>query len=141
MIEAVPLTTVHTPEPINGTVAAIVNVEVLHWVISAPALEVGKALFVMMTSSVAAVQVPFDTVHLNVAVVPATKPVTVVVALVEVVIEAVPLTTVHTPEPINGAVAAIVKVDVLQSVWSMPALAEAAAVLVKTTSSVDVQPL
>ena len=141
VIEAVPLTTVHTPEPINGAVAAIVKVEVLHWVISAPALEVGKALFVITTSSVAAVHTPFDTVHLNVAVVPEAKPVTVVVLLVDVVIEAVPLTTVHTPEPINGAVAAIVKVEVLHWVISAPALEVGAVVLFKTISSVDVQPL
>ena len=59
---------------------------------------------------------PLETVHLKVAVVPAAKPVTVVVALDGVVIVAVPLTNVHTPVPTEGAVAAIVKVVVLQSV-------------------------
>ena len=71
---------------------------------------------VITTSSVAGVHTPFDTVHLKVAVVPAAKPVTVVVALVGVVIVAVPETNVHAPVPTEGAVAAIVNVDVLQSV-------------------------
>ena len=95
----------------------------------------------MITSSVAAVHMPLETVHLKVAVVPAAKPVTVVVRLEGVVIVAVPLTNVHAPVPTEGAVAAIVKVVVLQSVWSAPALEVGAKVLVKTISSEDVQPL
>ena len=136
-----PLTNVHAPIPTEGAVAAIVKVVVLQSVWSAPAFEVGKALFVITTSSVAAVHTPFDTVHLKVAVVPAAKPVTVVVALEGVVIVAVPLTNVHAPIPTEGAVAAIVKVGVLQSVWSTPAFEEGATVFVKTTSSEEVQPL
>ena len=141
VIVAVPLTNVHAPVPTEGAVAAIVKVEVLQSVWSTPAFEVGKALLVITTSSVAAGHVPLTTVQRNVAVPPAAKPVTVVVALKGLVIVAVPDTSVHVPVPAEGAVADIVKVEVLQSDWSTPALALGAVVFVKTTSSEDVQPL
>ena len=57
------------------------------------------------------------TVHFIVAVVPAVTPVIVVVGEPGVVIVAVPLTSVHTPVPTDGALCVIVKVDVLHKVW------------------------
>ena len=71
----------------------------------------------MLTSS-EILQVPFVTVHLKTALVPAGKPVTVVVAeLIAVIVGAVPvlLTTVQTPVPIL-ALWAIVKFEVLHNV-------------------------
>ena len=110
---AVPLTNVHAPVPTEGAVAAIVKVVVLQSVWSAPALDAGKTLLVIITSSVATGHVPLTTVQRNVAVLPAAKPVTVVVRLDGVVIVAVPETSVHVPVPTEGAVAAMVKVEVL----------------------------
>ncbi len=73
----------------------------------------------MLTSS-KILQLPFVTVHLKTAFVPAGKPVTVVVAaLISVIVGAVPvlLNTVHTPEP-TLALWAIVKSEVSHNVWS-----------------------
>jgi hypothetical protein len=78
--------------------------------------KVGGLLFVKITSSVAAVQGALVTVHLNVALVPAGTPVTPEVGEDGVVIVAVPLTTVHVPVPAAGAVAASVKLPLLQLV-------------------------
>ena len=55
------------------------------------------------------VQMPLVTVHRNVALEPTGTPVIVLVALFVVVIVAVPLTKLHTPEPGAGTFAAIVK--------------------------------
>ena len=77
----------------------------------------------MVTSSVEAVHTPLEMVHLNVTFVPAATPVIVVVGEAAFVIEAVPLTTVHCPLPTIGVLAAMVKVEVLQSAWSDPAVA------------------
>jgi hypothetical protein len=60
--------------------------------------------------------VPFVTVHVKVAEVPTGTPVTVEAADVDVVMVAVPLVTDQTPVPTEGAVAAMLKVVVLQSV-------------------------
>ena len=65
------------------------------------------------TTSLVVTQVPFVMVHLSVAVAPVAT-VTVVVALVGVVIVAAPETIVHNPEPVPGALAAIVKEGVAQ---------------------------
>jgi len=54
-----------------------------------------------------------ETVQRNVTLVPAATPVTVVVAEDGVVIVAEPLTIDHTPVPIAGAVAAMVKPEIL----------------------------
>ena len=86
------------------------KVPVPHWGISDPALA-EVVPFVKITLSLD-VQIPLVTVHLNVALVPTGTPVIVVLALVAVVILAVPLTTVQTPDPETGAVAAIVKLPV-----------------------------
>ena len=76
------------------------------------------------------------TVHRTVALVPAVIPVTVVVVLLVLVIVAVPLCTLHTPVPVVGATAAIVKVLVLHWVMLSPASAVLGfAVFVKMTSS------
>jgi len=77
---------------------------------------VGPASLVTVTSS-KALQVPLVTVHLTVALVPAAMPVIVVVGEPAVVIAAVPLTSVHTPVPGDGALCVIVKVEVLHKVW------------------------
>ena len=69
----------------------------------------------MVTSS-KALQSPLVTVHLTVAVVPATSPVTVVVGEPGVVIVAVPLISVHKPVPGDGALWVIVKFVVLHKV-------------------------
>ena len=70
----------------------------------------------MITSSVEMEQTPFDMVHLKVALVPAARPVTVVVGEDGDVMVAVPVTSDQEPVPTTGALAAIVNVDVLQSV-------------------------
>ena len=69
-----------------------------------------------MTSS-KALQSPLVTVHLTVAVVPATNPVTVVVGEEGVVIVALPLISVHTPAPGDGVLCVIVKLPLLHWVW------------------------
>lgn len=83
---------------------------------------VGLALLVITTSSVEGVHPPFEMVHLRVALAPATNPVTVVAGSEEVVMTAVPLTTLHAPVPKDGVFPARVAVDA-QTVWSGPALA------------------
>ena len=70
----------------------------------------------MITSSKAE-QVPFVTVHFSLALVPATKPVIVVVGEFGFVIVADPLSNVHKPVPAFGALCVIVNVDVLHKVW------------------------
>jgi len=74
-----------------------------------------------VTSSIALLHTPFETVHLNVELLPEATPVTVVVLDEGLVIVAVPLTTDHRPLPTAGAAAFMVKVEVLQSAWSGPA--------------------
>ena len=75
-------------------------------------------------------------VHLKVALVPAVTPVTVVVGEVVLVMVAVPAITLQAPIPEVGALAAIVKVLVLQSVMSPPAKdAVGNELLVRITSS------
>lgn len=83
---------------------------------------VGKLLFVNTTSSVEE-QVPFVVVQRKVALEPAGTPVTPEVAEDALEIEAVPLTTVHTPEPVVGALPANVKLPLLQFARSAPAAA------------------
>ena len=78
---------------------------------SIPAFAVFVAdVFVITTSSVEDVQVEFEIVHRNVALVPADNPVTVVVAELTVVIVAVPDTKLQATVPVVGVLAAIVKV-------------------------------
>ena len=79
-------------------------------------LTTGCASFCIVTSSNAE-QVPLDTVHFTVAVVPAANPVTVVVGELGEEIVAVPLTNDHTPVPADGALCVIVKEEVLHKVW------------------------
>ena len=117
VIPAKPLTYVHVPVPGAGALPLIVNVLVLHNVWSDPAFAAGAgAVLVNTISSKVVAQLPFPTVHLNVALVPATMPVIVVVAEVEFVIVAVPENTVQVPLPTTGAVAFIVNVLVLHCV-------------------------
>ena len=76
---------------------------------SAPViLHDGFALFVTVTSS-NALQVPFVTVHLIVALVPTATPVIVVIGELGVVIVADPEIKVQIPDPTDGLVCVIVK--------------------------------
>ena len=82
---------------------------------------VGLSLLVNTTSSVAAVHVPFDTVHVNVALLPAVTPVTADVLEDEVEILADPLATLQAPVPKLGFVAANVKLALSHCDISLPA--------------------
>lgn len=68
------------------------------------------------TSSVELVQLPLLIVHLNVALVPAIKPVNVVLGEFKLVIVALPATTLHVPIPTIGAFADRVAVVILHKV-------------------------
>ena len=90
------------------------------------------------TTSSKLVHDPFVIVHLNVTLLPAVRPVTVLVSDEGVVIVApfaAPM-MLHDPVPVTGAFPASVKLAVLQSSWSAPATATVGdALLVSTTSS------
>jgi hypothetical protein len=106
---AVPVTTVHAPVPLVGVLPARVAVAA-HTVWSAPALEaVSPPLTLMITSSVDDVQGELLIVHLKVLA-PTPNPVTPEVALVGVVIVAVPVTTLQVPVPAAGVLPARVVV-------------------------------
>jgi hypothetical protein len=81
---------------------------------------------------------PFVIVHLNVTLFPAVSPVTVLTSddgVVMVAPFAAPM-MLHDPVPVTGAFPARVKLAVLQSSWSAPAIATVGdALLVRTTSS------
>ena len=115
VIIAVPLTTVHKPEPGAGLLPASVNEPLLQFVWFGPAAATTNRSFLNETVA-EEVQTPLVTVHLNTAVVPAGTPVTVVVGEVGVVMVAVPLTSVHKPVPGAGLLPAIVNEPVLHSV-------------------------
>src|SRR5690606_39635316 len=105
------------PVPVEGMLALIKNVLLLHCSINAsPAsATVGEARLVMVTWSVVAVHVPFSTLHSRVTEVPAATAVTVVLASPGLVMFPLPETTLHVPVPVAGAVAAMLKVLVLHS--------------------------
>jgi len=111
-----PETIDHAPVPTTGLFAASVTLAVdVQSAWSGPAADtVGTAVFVSTTSSVDAAQGAFEIVHLKVALVPTGTPVTPDTGEAGVVIEAVPLTTVHTPVPIVGVLPANVKLPLLQ---------------------------
>ena len=122
VIVAVPLTTLHVPVPVVGVLPARVKDELLHWLMSVPALAVvGVARLVITTSSVTLAHTPLDIVHLSVALLPAARPVTVVVADDGVVTDTAPLTMLQLPVPVVAAVAPIVKLPLLHCVMSVPA--------------------
>jgi hypothetical protein len=123
VIVAVPLTTLQAPVPVVGVLPASVKEVLLQFTRSEPAAAtVAASSFVNTTSSVD-VQVPLVIVQRRVTVLPAVTPVTVVVAEEEVVIVAEPLTMLQAPVPVEGTLAAIVKVLLLHCVWSAPAAA------------------
>src|SRR5690606_12537803 len=110
---AVPDSTLHTPMPSAGTVAAIVKILVLHCSISTPASAMlGGAVFVKVTSSkVGAQTLPLLIVQRRVTLLPAVNPVTPLLLAVGVVMTA-PLaapTIVHNPVPGVGTLPARVK--------------------------------
>jgi len=124
VIVATPLTTLHNPVPMIGIFPAKVAVVILQICWSVPAADAVTLLFTSkITSSVEAAHEPFEVVHRNVAVVPTTNPVTPLVERVGVVMVATPLTTLHTPEPIIGALPASVVDVMLHRLWSEPATA------------------
>ena len=82
---------------------------------------VTAALLVSSTSS-KVLQLPLVIVHLNVALLPAAKPVTVLVFEVGVVIVTAPLNTLHNPVPVVAALPANVKLPLLHCAWSTPAI-------------------
>ena len=111
---AVPLITLHVPVPVVGVLPARVKLALLHWLMSVPAFAVvGVARLVITTSSVTFVHTPLEIVHRSVALLPAARPVTVVVADDGVVTDTAPLTTLQLPVPVVAAEAAIVKVPLL----------------------------
>ena len=113
VIVAEPLTKLQTPEPTLGVLPASVKELMLQFTRSVPAdAGVTAASFVSTTSSVDE-QVPLVVVQRRVALVPAGTPVTLEVAEEDVVIVAVPLTTVQVPEPVVGTLPARVKVPLL----------------------------
>jgi hypothetical protein len=117
VIVAVPATTLQVPIPVVGLFPAKLVVVTLHKPWSGPALAaVGNASMVIVTSSDEDAHAPLLIVHLNVAVVPGTNPVTPDVSEDGVVIVAMPLTTVHTPLPTVAIFPASVAVVVLHNV-------------------------
>jgi hypothetical protein len=141
VIVTVPLIIVHTPVPTVGVLPAIVKKPLLHWAMSDPAFAVvGKALLVNNTSSVDE-HAPLVIVQRKVAVVPAAKPVTVVVGEEDDVIVTEPLITVHAPVPTVGVFPAIVKEPLLHWTISDPAsdVVGKTLLFVMTTSSVEIE--
>src|SRR5688500_3164808 len=140
---AAPASIVHTPVPGAAALAASVKVDVLQSVWSAPAAATGGVWLLVSTTSSKLVQAPLVTVHLNVTLFPAIRPVTVLVGDVSVVILA-PLAApviVHKPVAVTGegASAAKVKFGVLHSSWSAPALAATGGALFVSTTTSDVE--
>ena len=84
---------------------------------------VGSCRCVSTTSSDDDGQEPFEMVQRSVAEVPAGMPVTEVVAEELDAMTAVPLTTLQSPVPVVGVLAAMVKLPLPQFDWSEPALA------------------
>ena len=120
-----PLIMLHNPVPTTGVLADMANVDVPHWSVFTPAsATVGVALLVSTTSSLLTVHTPLLIVHLNVTLLPAVSPVTVLVFEPGVVITA-PLAApmiVHSPVPLAGALPVSVKLPSLQFSSSAPAL-------------------
>ena len=82
---------------------------------------VTAALLVNSTSS-NVLQLPLVIVHLNVALLPAAKPVTVLTFEVGVVIVTAPLWILQAPVPVVAAVPAKVKLPLLHCAMSVPAI-------------------
>ena len=115
-IVAVPLTTVHKPEPTVGALPAKVKFPELQFVWSGPAdATVTGDLFVNVTVELD-VQDPLVMFQVKTALVPTGTPVAVDVGDDGIAIVAVPLNTVHKPTPIVGVLPANVKVPELQFV-------------------------
>src|SRR5690606_15631758 len=122
---AEPATRVHWPVPVEGILALMKKVPLLHCSISsAPASAVsGRSLLVITTSSVLSTQLPLVTVHRKVKLVPAATAVTVVFERLGLVMFPLPDTIDQVPVPIAGTAAPIVKVPSLHCSWSLPAVA------------------
>ena len=109
---------VHSPELTVGTLPANVNIPLLQFPRSAPALDtVGVAKFLNCVVDVFATKLPLLTVHCNTVGTgatpfPAVTPVTVVTGEFILVIEPGPLRIVQVPMPVTTGVAASVNVAV-----------------------------
>ena len=101
VIVHVPLCTLHNPVPVTAVLPDSWVVVTLHrlWSVLAFAAVGGNAIF-SSTSSVDALHAPLLIVQRNVTLVPAVKPVTVVVGLVAAVIVQLPATILHPPVPV-----------------------------------------
>src|SRR5262249_25623780 len=115
VIEAVPLTTLHSPIPDDGLFAFTVNKSTSHCSTTAgPAsATVGGVSLVSVMSACVAPHTPLVTVQRITVLVPTGTPVTVVVRAVVLVMVAVPVCTVQTPVPFAGAAAVMLNVPVL----------------------------
>src|ERR1041385_108019 len=89
---------------------------------STPALATVTAASLVSNTSSKVLQLPFVIVHLNVAVFPDAKPVTVLVFELGVVMVTAPVTTLHNPVPVVAAVPANVNELLLHWVISVPAI-------------------
>ncbi len=140
------LTTLQTPVPTEGAVAAKRNEPLSHFVCATPALAAatGKKL-VRTTSSLlehAFAPEPFVTVQRKVTELPAVKPKALALGLFKLEIEA-PFAAPTTDHPPTAgdvtAFAASKKLPLLHFCWSTLALAVTAALLVKTTVALEEQ--
>jgi hypothetical protein len=142
--EAVPgATTDHTPVPTAGAFAERVVTVVLHRFLSVPAAAVvGFLSTVMSTVSVEDTQVPLDTVHFKVAVLPGTSAVMAEVAEFCAAMVAVPEITDQVPVPVTTGVAVIAVLVTLHNILSVPALAVSGRLntVITTVSSVGAHP-
>lgn len=132
----------HAPTPAVGVLpASVVEPVLTQTVWSTPALAMeGTALPTTIMLSKVAAHGAFEIVHLKVLL-PTPKPVIVVTGLVGVVIVPEPPIKVQSPVPAVGVLAAIVALELTQTVWSPPAVAieGKAFVVIVTLSTDDVQ--
>src|SRR5258706_230378 len=89
---------------------------------SAPAFATVTAALLVNSTSSKVLQLPLVIVQRKVALLPAAKPVTVLVFEVGVVIVTAPLNTLHKPVPVVAAVPASVKLPLLHCTISVPAI-------------------
>ena len=89
---------------------------------SVPAADVLGVWSLVSTTSSKVLQLPLVIVHLSVALLPAARPVTVLVSRVGVTIVTAPLNTLHSPVPVVAAVPPNVKLPLLHCTMSAPAI-------------------
>lgn len=142
LIVQVPVSRLQVPVPVAGVLADMAVEVTLQSCWSAPAsATVGRASLVTATSSVLELQNPLLMVHLSIVVVPGANAVIPVEDKVGVVMVQVPLTILHTPVPVMGALPLKLAAEVLHMVRSAPASAAVAGsdTVIVTSSEVAVQ--